>query len=297
MYGVNINPTSIAFVQEQLPLRTIQILKLLSSYQHPLLKPFITATIKDLTLVCSQPVLKNRLEQQQARLAQFESLTPQLQNLPKDFYEKFYSLQLSSHLIMAEYLSLAEMGKNLVQQVDPLQVAVNASQQAQAYVESTLKVSGPEIQIMNVSQTNTVYVKDHLENILYQLLKNALAASVKVGSKAPIKLVIAEGTEDLSFKVSDEGGGIPLRQSNQIWSYQPSLEHGGLLDNFGRGLFRSRLLARYFGGDLELISMDGHGTDVYLHLYKKTKCPENILGEQSDADWLVKMLQDYEPVA
>lgn len=34
------------------------------------------------------------------------------------------------------------------------------------------------------------------------------------------------------------------------------------------GLPLSRLYARFFGGDLRLISMDGYGTDVYIHLNK-----------------------------
>jgi hypothetical protein len=35
---------------------------------------------------------------------------------------------------------------------------------------------------------------------------------------------------------------------------------------FGYGLPISRCYARYFGGDLRLISMEGYGTDAYLHL-------------------------------
>jgi pyruvate dehydrogenase kinase 2/3/4 len=35
---------------------------------------------------------------------------------------------------------------------------------------------------------------------------------------------------------------------------------------FGYGLPLSRLYARYFGGDLSLTSMEGLGTDAYLHL-------------------------------
>lgn len=33
---------------------------------------------------------------------------------------------------------------------------------------------------------------------------------------------------------------------------------------FGYGLPLSRLYARFFGGDLRLISMEGHGTDIFV---------------------------------
>lgn len=36
--------------------------------------------------------------------------------------------------------------------------------------------------------------------------------------------------------------------------------------SYGYGLPISRLYARYFGGDLAIISMEGYGTDAYLHL-------------------------------
>lgn len=35
---------------------------------------------------------------------------------------------------------------------------------------------------------------------------------------------------------------------------------------YGYGLPISRLYARYFGGDLQMISMENYGTDAYLHL-------------------------------
>lgn len=35
---------------------------------------------------------------------------------------------------------------------------------------------------------------------------------------------------------------------------------------FGYGLPISRLYARYFQGDLQLYSMEGHGTDAVIHM-------------------------------
>ena len=39
-----------------------------------------------------------------------------------------------------------------------------------------------------------------------------------------------------------------------------------VLAGYGYGLPLSRLYARYFGGDLQILSMEGYGTDAYLHI-------------------------------
>lgn len=81
-------------------------------------------------------------------------------------------------------------------------------------------------------------------------------------------------------QVSDEGGGIPRSGLAKIWTYLYStaisplddMEDTGeadgpaVLAGYGYGLPLSRLYARYFGGDLQIISMEGYGTDAYLHL-------------------------------
>lgn len=97
----------------------------------------------------------------------------------------------------------------------------------------------------------------------------------------PIKVVVVEGSEDITIKISDEGGGIPRSAIPMIWTYlYTTMSDEGLEANivasdfkapmagFGYGLPLSRLYARFFGGDLRLISMDGYGTDVYISLNK-----------------------------
>ena len=141
----------------------------------------------------------------------------------------------------------------------------------------------------------------------------------------PIKVIIVMGEEDVTIKVSDKGGGIPRSDLHKLWTYmhstaprpvdlalaggvsdgglsvppdpEPDDVHGGgrgggggapPLAGYGVGIPMSRLFARYFGGDLGILSMEGYGTDCYLHLnrlgHKCENLPENVTnspGEQT----------------
>jgi pyruvate dehydrogenase kinase 2/3/4 len=90
------------------------------------------------------------------------------------------------------------------------------------------------------------------------------------------------------IKVSDEGGGIARSNMKRIWSYLFTTANPMFLDNLlnnpdavlqardfdtasplaglGYGLPISRNYARYFDGDLTLMSMEGYGTDSFIYL-------------------------------
>jgi hypothetical protein len=132
---------------------------------------------------------------------------------------------------------------------------------------------------------------------MLELLKNSMRATVDWhgvdGDFPAIKVIIADGNdnEDVVIKVSDEGGGIPRSNMKKIWSYlfttaDPAIQEGMValnqdvdhgidspLAGLGYGLPISRSYCRYFGGDLSIMSMEGHGTGVYcvqrykLHRY------------------------------
>jgi len=152
----------------------------------------------------------------------------------------------------------------------------------------------PEIQLHCSEDLTFTYVPTHLSHMLFELLKNSLRALVElfgddVDEYPPIKVIIAAGKEDITIKISDEGGGIPRSNIPLVWTYMYTTAEAQKLDpefnqsdfkapmaGFGYGLPISRLYARYFGGDLKLISMEGFGTDVYLHLNRISNSDEPL---------------------
>ncbi|KAF8628080.1 hypothetical protein AX15_004100 [Amanita polypyramis BW_CC] len=152
---------------------------------------------------------------------------------------------------------------------------------------------GPPVQLICPRNLSFAYVPGHLSHIVFELLKNSLRAIVeRYGVEnedhfPPIKVVVVEGKEDITVKIVDEGGGIPRSAIPLIWTYMyTTMENQQIgqdfqasdfkapMAGFGYGLPLSRLYARYFGGDLKLISMDGFGTDVYIHLNKLSSSRE-----------------------
>ncbi|KAG8765781.1 hypothetical protein FRC20_008310, partial [Serendipita sp. 405] len=80
----------------------------------------------------------------------------------------------------------------------------------------------PPVQLICPRDLTFPYVPGHLSHILFELLKNSLRAIVERygtepsatqstpgGQFPPIKVIVVEGREDITIKISDEGGGIP----------------------------------------------------------------------------------------
>ena len=66
----------------------------------------------------------------------------------------------------------------------------------------------------------------HLHYMLFEVLKNSTRASVEHClahdldlAEHPVKVIMADGREDITIKVSDEGGGIPRSEIGDVWTY------------------------------------------------------------------------------
>ncbi len=97
---------------------------------------------------------------------------------------------------------------------------------------------GPPIQLLCPKDLTFAYVPGHLyaavsrydsadessSHICFELLKNSLRAVVErygvnnEDSFPPIKVVVVEGSEDITIKISDEGGGIQRSAIPMIWT-------------------------------------------------------------------------------
>ncbi|KAI1721392.1 mitochondrial branched-chain alpha-ketoacid dehydrogenase kinase domain-containing protein [Ditylenchus destructor] len=126
-------------------------------------------------------------------------------------------------------------------------------------------------------RVSIVAVPSHLYHIMFELFKNAMRATIEhigIDEDLPeITVHVVRGYEDLSIKVSDRGGGVSRtileRLFNYMYSTAPPPPRDGSqapLAGYGYGLPLSRLYARYFLGDLFLVSMEGYGTDACIYL-------------------------------
>ncbi|CAG9860035.1 unnamed protein product [Phyllotreta striolata] len=128
------------------------------------------------------------------------------------------------------------------------------------------------------NKTNIVYVPSHLYHMLFELFKNSMRAVLEYHGSCdqypPITVTVSKGREDMCVKMSDKGGGIPRSTTDHLFKYmystapQPSKSdaHTVPLAGYGYGLPISRLYARYFHGDLVLLSCEGYGTDAVVYM-------------------------------
>ncbi|PWA83535.1 pyruvate dehydrogenase (acetyl-transferring) kinase, mitochondrial [Artemisia annua] len=176
------------------------------------------------------------------------------------FLDRFYMSRIGIRMLIGQHVEVHDPNPPpnrigyIHTKLSPTQVAKDASEDAR-YVCLREYGSAPEINIYGDPSFTFAF-----EAVSYFVLMKTLRLFYE--------------------QVSDEGGGIPRSGLPKIFTYLYStadnpinerLDDGAGADvvtmaGYGYGLPISRLYARYFGGDLQIISMEGYGTDAYLHL-------------------------------
>ena len=215
-----------------------------------------------------------------------------LRALPEihQFLDGFYMSRIGVRMLIGQHVALHAPPRDgfigmICTQLSPRAVAEDAIADARSICMRQYG-DAPDVDIFGDPKFTFAYVPGHLHQMLFELVKNSLRAvhdrwDGREGAPPAIRLVVAEGEEDITIKLSDEGGGIARSGLPRIWTYLYSTAKSPLPDldidatndaappvlaGYGYGLPLSRLYARYFGGDLQIISMEGYGTDAYMHL-------------------------------
>jgi pyruvate dehydrogenase kinase 2/3/4 len=205
--------------------------------------------------------------------------------------DRFYMSRIGIRVLAGQYLALRGEPLNnyiglICSNTSPLEIVQYAASDATHMCEREYGYA-PTVVIQGRLDLTFPYIPTHLHYILLELLKNAMRATMdKHGHEddvPDVMVIIADGTEneDVVIKVSDEGGGIRRSQIQKIWSYlfttvDPSKQDAFFsssdhspdspLAGLGYGLPISRSYATYFGGDLDIMSMEGFGTDAFVFL-------------------------------
>ncbi|CAK7217435.1 [Pyruvate dehydrogenase (acetyl-transferring)] kinase isozyme 2 [Sporothrix bragantina] len=233
----------------------------------------------------------------------------------QSFLDRFYMSRIGIRMLIGQHIALTDQSHHR----DPTYVGIictktNVHDLAQEAIENARFVcedhyglfESPKIQLVCNPNLNFMYVPGHLSHMLFETLKNSLRAVVETHGQDkqefPVtKVIVAEGREDITIKITDEGGGIPRSAIPLVWTYMyttvdrtPNLDPDfdksdfkAPMAGFGYGLPISRLYARYFGGDLKLISMEGYGTDAQARLKDKARREISERRQVGDAESLV----------
>ncbi|KAA8585704.1 hypothetical protein FQN60_004398, partial [Etheostoma spectabile] len=188
------------------------------------------------------------------------------------FLDRFYTSRISIRMLINQHTLVFNGNTNpahpntigcIDSMCDVTEVVRDAYESAKLLCEQYY-LGAPELELRQMNASNNrepihiSYIPSHLYHILFELFK----------------VMVALGGEDLSIKMSDRGGGVPLRKTENLFSYmystapRPSIgdQHRAPLAGFGYGLPISRLYTRYFQGELQLYSIEGYGTDAVIHL-------------------------------
>ncbi|XP_012688362.1 pyruvate dehydrogenase kinase, isozyme 4 [Clupea harengus] len=208
------------------------------------------------------------------------------------FLDRFYMSRISTRMLMNQHSLIFDGSANPahpkhIGSIDPVCDVVEVIQDAYETSKMLCEqyyMTSPEMEIKQVNSKSPdqplhiVYVPSHLYHMLFELFKNAMRATVETHEDSltlpPVKVRVSLGGEDLTIKMSDKGGGVPLRKIERLFSYMYSTAPSPVIDEarnaplagFGYGLPISRLYAKYFQGDLQLYSMEGYGTSAVIYL-------------------------------
>lgn len=167
-----------------------------------------------------------------------------LESFPQKELDTFMSSMLRSRIsrrvIVEEHLSLTENYKTRPNQVKPPHYIGEIFHQCNAVehfriVADLIKESMvdifpekdkmPDLEIEGDLTTSFPFMVPHLHYLFGEILRNSFAATISEHGQRttkklpPIKITIINSSRDVTFRISDQGGGISHNKLAKIWSF------------------------------------------------------------------------------
>lgn len=109
-------------------------------------------------------------------------------------------------------------------------------------------------------------VKKELQQVLYNLLENAIKFSPRAG-EVTIQLFVDENGESLTYQIADQGPGVTEQEESLIFSkYYRAKNARNHVDGVGLGLSISKRIIQFHGGELYVKNNDDGGCSFYCSL-------------------------------
>ncbi|KAG7240176.1 hypothetical protein INR49_027242 [Caranx melampygus] len=202
------------------------------------------------------------------------------------FLDRFYMSRISIRMLINQHTLIFDgttnpVHPNTIGSIDPHCQVADVVQDAfhsakmlcdQYYLRS------PDLILQEMNNKK----QKHSISIVYNAMRATIETHDNSNHLPPIKVLVSLGGEDMSIKVSDTGGGVPFRRIENLFSYMYSTAPAPQIGEHTRPRWLAsatvcpspRLYAKYFQGDLQLYSMEGHGTDavIYLRCARRGDC-------------------------
>jgi len=160
-----------------------------------------------------------------------------------------YRATLGSSTLLNEFCARTSGKRGYIQQID---LAATVARTV-AQCAKRLQLS-PAVSIHGSVSSRVLCVEPLLKSILRVAIDHAL-----LGDR--LRITLAEGDEDFCVRISDEGGGTSYRQMQRRFQWPPSDESWNVA--------AAKTAAKYFGGDFDMLSMEGFGTDSFVYVTKQ----------------------------
>ncbi|CAG8517949.1 762_t:CDS:2 [Ambispora leptoticha] len=118
-------------------------------------------------------------------------------------------------------------------------IVTEVAKMTRKHFQNKYRIVPPDVLLDGEQDITFTYIPEHIEYILYELLKNSIRGIIEKHAPAslisdnttsipksfsfpPILVTICSSPTDIHFRVSDQGGGIPDEIYSHIWSFSSS---------------------------------------------------------------------------